>query len=273
MICKKPFKQGVMEFGCGQCLPCRINRRRLWSARLVLEATQHEHSLFLTLTYSPEYLPHSVEVRHGQLFLKRLRERIKPLRVRYYLVGEYGDLTGRPHYHVALYGTRDVDAIRAAWPYGHVHVGQITEHSAAYVVGYLCKGMTKEEDARLNGRKPEFARMSLKPGIGAGAVPALAAGTLSYSGAKFVSATGDVPGVVRFAGRKLPLGRYLKRKLREEVGMPPETPELVVQLAAYELQQKLLKDGRESRERVRTVEEKRAISKWYRSQSKKGVGL
>ena len=30
---------------CGQCNPCRQNRRRQKTGRLVLEASQHEHSL------------------------------------------------------------------------------------------------------------------------------------------------------------------------------------------------------------------------------------
>jgi len=106
MLCNKPYRKGNAEFGCGQCMPCRFNRRRLWTARLLLEATQHENKSFITLTYNDKNAPkdHSLDPSHYKNFIKRLRKAIYPKKIRYYLVGEYGDHTQRPHYHAALFG-------------------------------------------------------------------------------------------------------------------------------------------------------------------------
>lgn len=224
MMCKKPYMIGVLPFGCGQCMPCRINRRRLWTARIVLETLKHPASCFITLTYAPENMPvdNSVSVREAQLFLKRLRKEIDPLRIRYFIVGEYGDRTYRPHYHAALFGLGPDSAalIANAWKLGHVHVGEINNTTAAYVAGYVTKKMTNKLDPRLEGRSPEFARMSLRPGIGAHAMEDMAKYFETNQGALVLARLGDVPGVLRTGGKLLPLGRYLKGKLRDALGMP-----------------------------------------------------
>ena len=101
-----------MPVGCGQCLPCRINKRREWTFRLELEASLHEHNSFVTLTYADQFLPEdgSVNPRHTQLWLKRLRKVLDPRKVRFFLCGEYGDQTFRPHYHACLFGVGLDDA-------------------------------------------------------------------------------------------------------------------------------------------------------------------
>lgn len=89
--------------------------------------------------------------------------------------------------------------------------------------------MTGRDDDRLNGRHPEFARMSLRPGIGADFVP-LVAGQLyhlyvqGYSFLDFTDSQGDVPSALRHGSRLLPLGRYLRRRLRKEVGLDEKAP-------------------------------------------------
>lgn len=88
----------------------------------------------------------------------------------------------------------------------------MTEHSVKYVAGYVQKKLTRRDDPRLEGRPPEFALMSLRPGIGALAVSDIA------STALFCDAV-DVPAVLRTNGKIQPLGRYLRKKLREETGI------------------------------------------------------
>lgn len=191
-------------------MPCRLNRRRLWATRLMLETFQHEASYFVTLTYSEEVYSNGgcVSVREAQLFLKRLRKANEKVRLRYYVVGEYGERTGRPHFHLALFGLRDgCSSVAEAWGKGHVHVGLITPESAGYLVGYVTKSCTRGGDARLKGRCPEFARMSLKPGIGAGAAQVLAD-----------AAGEELPSVIRMKGKLFPIGRYVQRKITEVYG-------------------------------------------------------
>lgn len=288
MLCSRPFKQGVMEYGCGQCLPCRINRRRTWTSRLLLEAQQHPFNVFLTLTYSDENFPHggSVVPRDLQLFLKRLRRRIAPSKVRFFGVGEYGGTTFRPHYHVLLFGVAcphgvDIDHrcqcdFAKDWAKGHVQGGGVTKDSASYVVEYTCKLMSKEEreEYRLSGRHPEFARMSLRPGIGAGAVRPLGAALVSKEGARHISQVSDVPSVVRQDGRLRPIGRYLHRKLREEVGMAAVMSDEAKELLAREKQAELLQPGAvQRREEIRQQHGRTAQARVQIARSKKGVGL
>lgn len=220
MICKKPFIKGSATFPCGQCIPCRLNRRRLWTHRILLEAMKHEQNCFITLTYAPDFYPAngSLNPRDLQLFIKRLRDRI-PDKIRYYAVGEYGDNTHRAHYHAILFGVGldSADLIRDCWTLGFVDVGSCTLESAQYVAGYVVKKMTSKDDPRLNGRYPEFSRMSRKPGLGAGSLAELKSFFLSDIGRKLLDRTGDVPLSLTHGGRALPLGRYLRSKLREEL--------------------------------------------------------
>jgi len=149
-----------------------MNRRRVWTHRLLPEQRSHEFSSFATLTYADEHLPRGQTVvpKHTQDWLKRLRDLLGPTRpIRYYLVGEYGDESQRPHYHAALFGLSHLEheTLARSWPMGHTLLGTLTKESAQYVAGYVTKKMTAPDDPRLNGRHPEFARMSLRPGIGA----------------------------------------------------------------------------------------------------------
>lgn len=226
MLCIRPFRPGRpgVEFGCGQCLACRINRRRMWTARLVLEAQSHGYpGTFLTLTYAPEHLPVGGTLVPGDLEAFRYRLRYRLGAYRYYFVGEYGERSGRAHYHGLVFGhalTRQ--QVAECWDgcdAEHVHVGTISVHSAAYMAGYVTKKMTKVDDPRLQGRHPEFARMSRKPGIGALGLSAILSWLWSEQGAEYVSATGDVPQGMRFDGKVYPLGRYLVGILRSAVGV------------------------------------------------------
>lgn len=206
----------------------------------MLESRLHEASYFCTLTYDKEHLPcdMSVSIRDVQLFLKRFRELVSPVKVRYFIVGEYGDVSLRPHYHAVLFGLPAVlgvkETLEKAWKMGHVHLGVLTEASASYVVSYTTKGMTGAADVRLKGRRPEFARMSLKPGIGAGAMEEFAHGLRTKAGRKFMSETGDVVSRYRSDGQHWPLGRYLRRQLRKGLGLAEGQPIEVAKSAAMD---------------------------------------
>lgn len=210
---------------------------------MMLEMSMHSENSFVTLTYNEDNLPHgsSLEPKDAQDWLKRFRKRIAPVRVRYYLVGEYGDETQRPHYHAALFGypscyygtTRNYrlqrsccprcDLVRETWGKGDILLGSLTTESAQYVVGYVIKKMTSMEDTRLTGRYPEFARMSRRPGIGSGAAPAIVQALEAFNLDKSQT---DVPSALRHGNKILPLGRYMRRLLRQALtGDPNATPD------------------------------------------------
>ena len=58
---------------------------------------------FITLTYNNDNCPICVDKRDCQLFLKRFRKLLEPHRIRFFLVSEYGEDFGRPHYHFILF--------------------------------------------------------------------------------------------------------------------------------------------------------------------------
>lgn len=191
----------------------------------MLENACHKHSVFATLTYSEENFPKggTLVPEHMKNFLKRLRKAYASVnRIRYYYVGEYGDITQRPHYHAFLFGCSPAEnqIIANCWGYGGVAFGDCNHHTAQYIAGYVTKKMTKGDDPRLEGRYPEFARMSLKPGIGALSVSAIADALRTRSGSLMLANNGDVPNELRHEGKKYPLGRYLKNQLRGQLDVP-----------------------------------------------------
>lgn len=209
----------------------------------MLEASQYKDNAFATLTYSDENLPEcgSLVPRHLQLFMKRLRRKLEPQQIRYFGVGEYGEHTERPHYHLALFGFPSCQrgftafsregrpccvpcvSVQQEWPHGGISLGSLTPESAAYTAGYVTKKLTRRDDPRLNGRHPEFARMSLRPGIGGDAMHEVADVLLQYA-----ASDGDVPTALRHGKRILPLGRYLTRRLRTMTGRAPGAPEITL---------------------------------------------
>lgn len=185
------FERGVVgkavSLPCGKCLGCKLERSRQWAVRIVHEAKMHEASAFITLTFSPEHLPKdaSLSVETCQLFLKRLRARVAPTRIRFFLCGEYGEQFGRPHYHAIIFGFDFPDKVPLkrsgefalyeskllsdTWGLGFASIGEVSFDSAAYVASYATKKiLTNREDEakRLKGRRPEFLLMSRRPGIG-----------------------------------------------------------------------------------------------------------
>lgn len=274
-----------MEHGCGQCLPCRINRRRLWTGRLLLESCLYPVSAFVTLTYDEDHVPSQLVPRDMQLFLKRLRKKISPQKVRFYGVGEYGDISMRPHFHLIVFGLGGLVVGRhkldcscvvcGSWQKGMCHVGEVTPESIAYTVQYVTKRMTNREDKRLGGKHPEFSRMSLRPGgIGAGAVGAILESVTTKAGADYVCRVGDVPGRIRTSGRIWPLGRYLLGKLRADYGMDKATVDKLIALRGWTLQSELREKGAfDLHEKKRLQSARRAKVLDQISRSKKGVGL
>lgn len=250
--CHRPLMMNGQAFGCGQCLPCRINRRRIWTHRIMLEASQYSDNAFVTLTYDDEHLPAdmSVSPRVVQLFMKRLRKKW-PTKIRYFACGEYGDQTMRPHYHLAVFNLppceRGItrfsktgqsccaicDVIKEAWGMGNIMIGTLEPKSIAYIAGYIVKKMTKPDDYRLEGRLPEFARMSLRPGIGLGMMDELASTLLEH---KLDDKMIDVPTSLQHGKNKWPLGRYLRRRLRARIGREENAPLETIRQAQEKMQ-------------------------------------
>jgi hypothetical protein len=135
----------------------------MWSFRLMQEDRHSLSSYFITLTYDNKHIPISnkgymnLDKRDIQLFMKRLRKNNKE-KLKYYIAGEYGGKTNRPHYHMILFNS-DITTIQDSWQKGHVHYGQVSEASVGYTLKYMIKE-TKVPIHKNDDRKPEFQLMS-----------------------------------------------------------------------------------------------------------------
>jgi len=202
-----------VEVPCGQCIGCRITKARQWAVRCIHEASLHKENCFVTLTYDDEHCPREVKIRDVQLFMKRLRERIDPVKIRFFCVGEYGEKFSRPHYHLLLFGFDFPDKyywcgkglsrqyrsklLEGLWTFGFSTVGSVTPASAQYVAQYCTKIVTgKKKDEHYEGRQPEFLIMSRKPGLGYGWLESFGDALFSRD---FVVVDG---------GKRLPIPRY-----------------------------------------------------------------
>lgn len=191
-----------MYLPCGSCIGCKSARASMWAQRCAHEASHWESNIFVTLTYDDNHLPwHGyLEPSHLCLFLKRLRQRAardhkrirsnKKRSPRYFACGEYGDNTGRAHYHAIIFNVgftdqytvgKDLfasDTLHELWPYGGHKYGNFTPGAAAYIAQYTLKKspLTRAKLAHEEGyadadgvfipKQEPFLRMSLKPAIG-----------------------------------------------------------------------------------------------------------
>lgn len=222
-----------IEIPCGGCIGCRLDRAAEWQTRLLHESKEHRMNVFLTLSYSENNLPpyNSLRKEDFQKFMKRLRKSVYPEKVRYFMCGEYGEQTARPHYHAIIFGYDFADkkphskgsrgdqiyvsdTLDQLWGLGHCWIGSVTSESCGYVARYIMKKVRGEQAehhyARPNQETgemipivPEYINMSLKPAIGA---------TFYEKFAKEIHGQDSV--LIKGAKRKVP--RYYDKKLSEE---------------------------------------------------------
>lgn len=177
-----------IKIPCGQCIGCRLDRAKEWTVRCMLEAQLHERNSFLTLTYSPEFLPEggTLVMSHVSDFVKRFRSAFPDIGISVYACGEYGDQLGRPHYHLCFFGYDFSDCrefkyrtelghsvysshvLDDLWGMGMCEIGSLTPQSAGYVARYVTKKVTgKSAQEHYGDRVPEGpAYISKKPAIG-----------------------------------------------------------------------------------------------------------
>lgn len=195
-----------VEIPCGQCIGCRLEYSRQWANRCLLELQNHDSSFFVTLTYDDEHVPKSayadpetgeaftsltLRKRDFQLFMKRLRKAFPNDNIRYFMCGEYGSHTYRPHYHAIIFGLHlcDLrpykrsdqgfnyyisDSLSRCWsdrlgkPLGYSVVADVTWETCAYTARYVMKKLngSAKEFYEMHNLEREFTLMSTKPAIG-----------------------------------------------------------------------------------------------------------
>lgn len=157
-----------MELACGRCIGCRMDKAQEWAIRIMHERQQHDLCCFLTFTYNNHFLPSppSLDKEHFRLFMKRLRADHKYRNpdsppIKYFMCGEYGGQTRRPHYHAIIFGLNFTDKrlhkksgsgsllytsakLDELWGLGHCYIGNVTYASAGYVARYCLKKVNGE---------------------------------------------------------------------------------------------------------------------------------
>lgn len=192
---------------CGHCAGCKLDYSRQWANRMLLELQDSGSAVFVTLTYDNEHLPivhkvwydddcnchdipyQTLSVRDTQLFWKRLRKRFPDKHIRYFLAGEYGSRTHRPHYHAMIFGLslQDFKDLRIVsynnmhqpifttpdlvdtWQNGMISVAPATWHTCAYTSRYCLKkafGDDGSYNCKFGLVQKEFITCSRKPGLG-----------------------------------------------------------------------------------------------------------
>ncbi|QCS36149.1 replication initiator protein [Capybara microvirus Cap1_SP_141] len=191
-----------IEIPCGRCLDCRLSYSRSWADRLVRESKTSVSSLFVTFTYDDDHLPYHDYVnsesgelvskpclvkKHCQDFFKRLRKYFDGYNIRYFIAGEYGETSARPHYHAVIYNLPldklDLQfyktnfngdlyytspVLESIWTHGYVVLSDFSWQTGAYTARYILKKQfgKASDQFKLTGFPQEFVLMSRKPGLG-----------------------------------------------------------------------------------------------------------
>jgi len=199
---------------CGKCIQCRLNYARQWAIRCMHEAKMHENNCFITLTYDDAHLGDGrLNYKHFQEFMYRLRTKIfknfisqtvgleywntlsksekatfrkehktqlQKNQIGYFVTGEYGEKTKRPHWHAIIFNWQPNDlefkytsenndkvytsqTLKTLWPDGNSELGSVNFNSAGYVARYAAKKLVHGDD----GHEYEpISKKSTKQAIG-----------------------------------------------------------------------------------------------------------
>ena len=214
---------------CGKCIGCRIDKARDWAVRIWCEAyTSPNNSWFITLTYDDDHIGSpSLDKKDFQQFIKDLRNYVGYRynhNVRYFGCGEYGDNSGRKHFHIILFDLPDLDFVPRSsrngnlyfeskilneiWDKGYVVIAQLNLSTASYVARYTLKkqGLKKYDDL---GVQAPFILMSTRPGIG-------------YNYFHLNHKNLEAFPFIFIEHKNYPMPRYFKRLFEEEYGIPTE---------------------------------------------------
>lgn len=231
----------VIPVPCGKCVNCRKNRANQWHFRLRQEEKRSDKAIFVTLTYDTDQVPITKngfmsldKTEHLTKWLKILRKwhytkYDKDHRIKYWLCGEYGGKTNRPHYHAIMFNV-DKESIPETWKYGDIHVGNVAGASIMYTLKYMVKDGKIPMHHR-DDRVPEFSRMSKNLG-------------LNYiedkKNVKWHKQDINRNYVVDKGGIKIPLPRYYRERIYTEEERLRQKHKIIKQ--QQENEEKLLRD-------------------------------
>jgi hypothetical protein len=147
------------------------------------EASTSDWVTTLTLTYEDcdereaDQAHKIIYPPHFQAFIRSLRDANH--KIRYLVVGEYGDLKGRAHFHCILFGNgkelklpKRKNTHTKYWPHGYVYADpSFSEENIRYVVKYMLPW---------DGQEKSWFSISKKPTIGSAYFSKLAKHLISH---------------------------------------------------------------------------------------------
>lgn len=201
---------------CGKCAICIQKKRKDWTARVFIESMQATNLFFCTLTYSDENLCYIndenpvLNYEDVQKFFKRCRKR--GFEFKYFMCGEYGELSQRPHYHIILFFDMavDINIFLNNWKLGFTHVGQVSMGS----ILYMLKDMLKEVDLF------EGVERSLRPQIRASKGLGISYAQKFF---KWHAIDCENRNFIIINGHKYGIPRYLRTKITEHIREDKQT--------------------------------------------------
>lgn len=193
---RKIIKNGEeITVKCGKCFTCLKQRASDWTIKLINESKYYNECSFITLTFDNEKLydrngravkfganPNFIyNIRNSNeyftKFMKRLRKKLEPKKIKYYKIGEYGDLGKRPHYHVIIFGEnfsfdrKECEVSKTGktqyfsqtlediWACGRTRIQDCNAKNIAYICQYTQKKIKKYEKIEQgNGTLKEIDR-------------------------------------------------------------------------------------------------------------------
>ncbi|WCK74273.1 hypothetical protein G6L96_025740 (plasmid) [Agrobacterium tumefaciens] len=197
-MCINPVKiADVGVVACRECWQCRETKVDDWVGRNIAESKTATASHVVTLTYGQDRTTGDIDhIRAAVLTYSDVQKYLKYLRadgfpVRYFVVGEYGSMKGRAHWHIILYWQGPVpdhqlreNFMEKHWPHGWSYWDKSTPEAVRYACKYLLKDAADEEQqgwGPMVSKKPplghDFFRQLAEEYLEAGLSPQ----TLNYS--------------------------------------------------------------------------------------------
>lgn len=176
MKCLNAWNLDGMMIPCNKCIACRKRLTSQWVFRLKQETKDHlDNPLFLTYTYAETPLTNtgketllSSDIINFKKRLRKEQHKLTDDRIKYFTVGEYGGIFGRPHFHSIIYGLdpefTNAKWINGQWRYtkleniwnnGFIHVAEAKPEAMAYVAGYCMDKLTLRQRKHDDDRQVE----------------------------------------------------------------------------------------------------------------------
>ena len=158
-MCINPVKIADVGFvACRECWQCRETKIDDWVGRNIAESKTAKAAHVVTLTYGQDRTTGDIDnIRAAVLTYSDVQKYLKYLRadgfpVRYFVVGEYGSMKGRAHWHIILYWQGAVpdhklreNFMQKHWPHGWSYWDKSTPEAVRYACKYLLKDPADED--------------------------------------------------------------------------------------------------------------------------------